>query len=74
MRDDCDRSNNKIEELLRDNKNMESKVSQLNIDKKSVESELNALQRKDEYTTTDMNNTISRLENENRSLCNQRDE
>lgn len=53
---------------------MESKVSQLNIDKKSVESELNALQRKDEYTTTDMNNTISRLENENRSLCNQRDE
>jgi len=36
LRDDCDRSNNKIEELLRDNKNMESKVSQLNIDKKSV--------------------------------------
>lgn len=57
-----------IELLIRDNKSLDDNLVHLNSNKKSLDADLDNLQKKHEFTSGDMNATVTRLENDNYSL------
>lgn len=68
LKDEGERRRQQIESLVRENKNLDENLLHLQSNKRALETDLDALTKKHEYTCSDMNQTVKRLENDNYSL------
>lgn len=68
MKDEGERRRQQIENLIRENKGLDENLVQLQSNKRSLEMDLDALSKKHDYTMTDLNATVQKLENENFQL------
>lgn len=74
LKDEGERRRQQIENLVRENKSLDDNLLHLQSNKRSLEGELDALTKKHEYTVSDMNSTVQRLENDNFSLHKSKEE
>lgn len=68
LKDEGERRRQQTDNLVRDNKTLDDTLIHLMSTRRTLEADLNALRKKHEYTVTDMNGVVSRIEGENVNL------
>mmetsp|Transcript_21276 Transcript_21276/g.47434 ORF Transcript_21276/g.47434 Transcript_21276/m.47434 type:complete len:151 (+) Transcript_21276:1176-1628(+) len=68
LKDEGERRRQQIESLVRDNKSLDENLLHLQTNKRALDTDLDALTKKHDYTVSDMNQTVARLENDNSTL------